>query len=318
MTQPPGMRCNAAPSGGCSLTVDDGEAIATSIPMSERETPKPSPSPPQRSDAPPQDGDAPTGIAICLIPPTRRLLLALIWGALCHGTFLLGVGAMVIGMGFGMTLGQGPLTGAWGWVVNGLLLLQFPVLHSLLLSGKGQQALHRLAPWGTGRTLATTTYVTIAGAQLLLLFGLWSPSGTVWWQAQGGLLWLWLAAYSSAWALLGKAMLDAGLSVQAGWLGWTALLRNHRPQFPPMPTRGLFRVIRQPIYATFALTLWTVPVWTPDQLFVASSLTLYCLIGPLFKERRFARLFGSAFEHYRARTPYWVPWSRPKSDDRIP
>lgn len=47
-----------------------------------------------------------------------------------------------------------------------------------------------------------------------------------------------------------------------------------------MPTHGLFRVIRQPIYVAFALTLWTVPVLTPDQSVLAVTFTAYCLLVP--------------------------------------
>jgi len=62
-----------------------------------------------------------------------------------------------------------------------------------------------------------------------------------------------------------------------------------------MPTRGLFRLIRQPIYLAFALTLWTVPTITPGSLAVAVVLTAYCMIGPMFKEARFVRRYGSDF-----------------------
>jgi 2-polyprenyl-6-hydroxyphenyl methylase/3-demethylubiquinone-9 3-methyltransferase len=78
-----------------------------------------------------------------------------------------------------------------------------------------------------------------------------------------------------------------------------------------MPTRGLFRVCRQPIYVSFAITLWTVPVWTPDQFVLAAVLSAYCLAGPLLKEARFTRLFGQEFVSYRARHPYWFPFPRP-------
>ena len=46
------------------------------------------------------------------------------------------------------------------------------------------------------------------------------------------------AAYAGAWLLLGKAMADAGLALQTGALGWTAVFRGHRPVYPPMPRRG--------------------------------------------------------------------------------
>jgi protein-S-isoprenylcysteine O-methyltransferase Ste14 len=75
-----------------------------------------------------------------------------------------------------------------------------------------------------------------------------------------------------------------------------------------MPSHGLFRFCRQPIYASFALTVWTVPVWTPDQLFVALTLTVYCLIGPLFKEQRFKKMYQTDFDEYQRRVPYWLPW----------
>ena len=78
-----------------------------------------------------------------------------------------------------------------------------------------------------------------------------------------------------------------------------------------MPTTGLFRIVRQPIYVAFALTLWTVPTWTPDQLAVALVLTTYCLVGPLLKERRFKRRFGQIFVAYANCVPYWLPWPRP-------
>jgi 2-polyprenyl-6-hydroxyphenyl methylase/3-demethylubiquinone-9 3-methyltransferase len=120
-----------------------------------------------------------------------------------------------------------------------------------------------------------------------------------------------IALYTAGWLLLLKSMFDAGITLQTGALGWWAVYRNTRPAYPPMPTRGLFRVCRQPIYLSFAITLWTVPVWTPDQLVLAVVLSVYCLTGPLLKEARFTRLFGREFEAYRARHPYWFPFPRP-------
>jgi steroid 5-alpha reductase family enzyme len=107
--------------------------------------------------------------------------------------------------------------------------------------------------------------------------------------------------------LLLKAIIDAGFPLQTGLLGWHAVVRGHPPVYPPMPTRGLFRLIRQPIYVAFALILWTVPKITPDGLVVALILTAYCLIGSMVKETRFARRFGPAFSGYRAKTPFWFP-----------
>ncbi|MEM1344405.1 MAG: isoprenylcysteine carboxylmethyltransferase family protein [Pseudomonadota bacterium] len=240
----------------------------------------------------------------------HRKRLALVYGFACHSIFAAAVGAMIVMMYFGMSRTFGGVPYPYAWGVNLLLVLQFPLAHSFFLTGPGMKILARLAPDGHGKTLATTTYAIIASLQLLLLFTLWTPTGTIWWQAEGAAFWGLTALYGLSWLLLLKASFDAGAEVQSGLLGWSSLLRGVKPLFPDMPTGGLFRLVRQPIYVSFALTLWTVPVWTPDQLMLATVLTLYCLLGPLLKERRFERMFGARFEAYRARVPYWLPLPR--------
>jgi protein-S-isoprenylcysteine O-methyltransferase Ste14 len=173
--------------------------------------------------------------------------------------------------------------------------------------GPGGRLLDRLIPGPHGQTLATTTYATLASAQLLALFALWTPSGIIWFRAEGAIFWAICAAFAASWLILLKASFDAGAEVQSGALGWMSLLARIRPVFPDMPTQGLFRLIRQPIYVAFAMTLWTVPVWTPDQLMLAVCFTAYCLLAPRLKERRFAARYGDRFTQYQAGVPYMLP-----------
>lgn len=240
-----------------------------------------------------------------------RKLPAIAYGVACHAAFAVGVGTMIAAMYFGMSRSLGRVPAPWDMLANAVLLAQFPLLHSVLLSSVGRPILTALAPARIGARMATTTYVIIASVQVFVLFAFWTPSGTIWWRAEGASLWLIGGVYAAAWLLLLKAILDAGLALQTGFLGWWAVLRDRTPVFPPMPTRGLFRIVRQPIYVAFALTLWSVPTWTPDQLAVAIVLTAYCLVGPLFKEERFGRRFGREFHSYASRVPYWLPWPRP-------
>ncbi len=241
----------------------------------------------------------------------KRQTLALSYGLLCHGLFVTAVAVMIYEMYFGLSRSLGTLHAPGSWLANGFLLLQFPLAHSPLLTERGRTVLRAMAPANVGSDLATTSYVIVASAQILLLFSWWSPSGTIWWQAQGLALLLTTILYTAGWLLLLKSMVDAGITLQVGSLGWWAVFRNTKPVFPPMPTRGLFRVCRQPIYVSFAITLWTVPTWTPDQLVLAIALSVYCFAGPLLKEARFSRIFGDEFEAYRSRRPYWFPFPRP-------
>ncbi len=236
----------------------------------------------------------------------RRILSALLFGVLVHSVFAAAVLAMVAAMYTGMTTSLGAVRWPYAWVVNAALLLQFPLVHSFLLTRRGFRLLSALVP-GYGETLGTTTYAIIASLQLLALFLFWTPSGTVWWRAEGTSLTVTTLAFALSWLLLAKASFDAGAEVQSGALGWLSLLQDIKPRFPDMPTGGLFRIIRQPIYVAFALTTWTTSVWTPDQLAVALTLTFYCLVAPVLKERRFEARYGERFRAYRRSVPYAIP-----------
>ncbi|MEX0311844.1 MAG: isoprenylcysteine carboxylmethyltransferase family protein [Tateyamaria sp.] len=241
-------------------------------------------------------------------PPGRaRLTVAFLYGAVCHTIFVAAVLAMIVAMFFGMSESLGRVPAPWSLAVNAALLVQFPLVHSILLTRRGGHALNSLAPAAYAGTLGTTTYAIVASVQLLLLFAFWTPSGVIWWRADGLAFVLICIAYTAAWGLLVKASYDAGAEVQSGALGWMSLAQDKKPEFPDMPTTGLFRIIRQPIYVSFALTTWAVPVWTPDQLAVALSLTAYCLLAPMLKERRFAQRYGDRFEAYRRAVPYALP-----------
>ena len=241
-------------------------------------------------------------------PPGKgRIALALVMGAVCHVIFAIAVLSMMTAMFFGMSESFGAVPWPWAALANAVLILQFPLLHSFLLSKLGMQIVARLIPGPYGGTLSTTTYAIIASLQLAALFLLWTPSGIIWYRAEGWALVAICLAYAATWLLLIKASFDAGAEVQSGALGWMSLLAKIKPVFPDMPTQGLFRHIRQPIYVAFALTLWAVPVWTPDQLALAVSYTAYCLLAPRLKERRFEQRYGAAFDRYRDRVPYVLP-----------
>lgn len=247
-------------------------------------------------------------------PPGKgRIVVAVAMGVLTHAFFAAAVAAMILAMFFGLSRSLGTVPWPWALLADAGLVLQFPILHSVLLGAWGRRVLAQLVPGPHGRRLATSTYALIASIQLLALFVLWTPSGIVWWRGEGIALVLVVLLYATSWLLLLKSLFDAGVELQVGALGWLSLLRNIPVRFPDMPEDGLFRLVRQPIYVAFALTLWTVPVWTPDQLALAISLTAYCVLAPRLKEARFAAIYGDRFRAYRDQVPYMVPRRGPRS-----
>ena len=237
-----------------------------------------------------------------------RMWWVLVLGVVCHLSFVLALGSMMWGMYHGMREGLGRLSGSGLWVGNLALLCQFPVLHSLMLTRRGQRLLGGWVSSSLGKALRPTTYALIASCQLLLVFWGWTPSGEVWWEASGSLHWWLSGAYLCSWLLLARAMWDAGLALQTGYLGWSKVWQGLDQKYPPLPTQGLYRFSRQPIYLSFAMTLWTVPIWTPDQLLMAVVWTGYCLLGPLHKEKRLQCHFGEAYRRYQREVPYGISW----------
>src|SRR5687767_15024811 len=96
-----------------------------------------------------------------------RQTVAAVYGLLCHGLFAIGVSMMIFQMYFGMSKSFGTLAAPISWLANGLLLIQFPLAHSLLLTAPGRCLLARLAPEAISISLSTTTYVIIASVQVL-------------------------------------------------------------------------------------------------------------------------------------------------------
>ena len=68
----------------------------------------------------------------------QESLVAVFYGACCHVCFVAGVGTMMIMMFFGMSRSFGVLHAPWSYLANALLLAQFPLLHSMLLSRRGR------------------------------------------------------------------------------------------------------------------------------------------------------------------------------------
>ena len=83
--------------------------------------------------------------------------------------------AMIVVMYTGMTASFGRVPAPWSWAANLLLVLQFPLGHSLLLSKTGRRIISLFAKNAHAATLQTTIFATLASVQLSLLFLFWTP-----------------------------------------------------------------------------------------------------------------------------------------------
>ncbi len=234
-------------------------------------------------------------------------IISLLYGIFCHLSFAISGSCMFWVLYNGFTVSLGSVKQPLSIIINFFLLLQFPILHSFLLTDSGRRVLRYLAPRNYAKTLETTIYATIASIQLLLLFVLWTPSNIMIYDLKFPFNIINIILYISAWFLLSISSFQAGYKVQTGSLGWTSMFFLKEPKFPPMPTSGLFKLIRQPIYLSFCIVLWTPPTMTLDLFFVALFYSFYCYFSPILKEKRFTKFYGVAFLEYKKNTPYFFP-----------
>ena len=72
-------------------------------------------------------------------------------------------------------------------------------------------------------------------------------------------------------------------------------------------TRGLYRVVRHPLYTFGLLFIWLTSAVTQNSLTVYIGATIYTLVGAYFEEQKLLREFGDAYAEYKKKTPMLIP-----------
>ncbi len=168
---------------------------------------------------------------------SKQWFVALLYGVICHFIFMAAVLVMLLAMFFGMSKSYGNVPHPFSYLSNFLLLLQFPITHSFLLSSKGRKYLFYFSPKEYSKTLASTVFALLASIQLFLLFFFWTPTEILIWEASGTSFFLMCTLYACSWILLVWASIDAGAELQSGALGWMSLAQNKVPNFLPVLKR---------------------------------------------------------------------------------
>lgn len=186
-----------------------------------------------------------------------------------------------------------------------LAWFSFGLGHSLLA---GTRAKALLAP--TLGPYYRLSYNLLAGIHILAvwLLGHWafaeSPPFALPGAAQTGMTGL---------SVLGVAILLLALrGYDLGRLAGTAQIRNHylriaEPEDEPLRTDGFHAWVRHPLYAGVYMILWG-NAQDPFSLATAIWGSAYLAIGTMFEERRLLKLYGDAYQRYRARVPAVFPW----------
>lgn len=75
-----------------------------------------------------------------------------------------------------------------------------------------------------------------------------------------------------------------------------------------LQTSGVYALVRHPLYLFTLMVIWPVATMTATWFGFCLGATLYFVIGSRLEEQKLHQFFGEAYENYRARTPWLIPF----------
>lgn len=174
------------------------------------------------------------------------------------------------------------------------LFSAFALHHSLLARTRIKALIHA----AVGSDVERALYVILASLLFFACTSLWHPLPGTWYALHG--LWWWVGAGVQA----------AGVLVTLAAAGTLSLrelmgLETPRQVTPPgqdgeaLETRGLYGVVRHPIYLGWLLFVGGAPLMTSTRLLFAVVSVAYLVVAIPFEERSLVEHFGEPYRRYR-------------------
>ena len=186
-------------------------------------------------------------------------------------------------------------------LVDVFLFSAFALHHSVLARNGIKRTIRRAVPAGLERSLYTWT----ASLLFLGVCTWWRPVPGVLYQLDGG----WRAG---AWAIQALAVV---LTLRASsaldildLAGVRDVQRSEgdRPverDTPQLTTRGLYGIVRHPLYFAWSLFVFASPTMTGTRAAFAVISTAYLVVAIPWEERGLIETFGPEYERYRRQVP---------------
>jgi protein-S-isoprenylcysteine O-methyltransferase Ste14 len=76
----------------------------------------------------------------------------------------------------------------------------------------------------------------------------------------------------------------------------------------PLQTKGMYALVRHPLYLFSLMILWPVSSMTDTMLAFNIAATLYFVIGSRYEERRLTEAFGQPYRAYQQRVAWLIPF----------
>lgn len=134
--------------------------------------------------------------------------------------------------------------------------------------------------------------------------------GSTLWQVEAPLVWALYLVQVIGLIGFAASLLQIDMLRFAGVRQGLAYLRGDPLPLPEerLQMRGLYAVVRHPLYFFGLMILWAVPSMSAAYFGFCVSSTGYLLVGSLLEERRMVAHFGAHYVEYRQRTPWLIPF----------
>jgi protein-S-isoprenylcysteine O-methyltransferase Ste14 len=173
----------------------------------------------------------------------------------------------------------------------------FAFHHSLFARDAAKQRVRRLV----GPELERSVYTWISSIVFIIVCTYWQPVPGVVYDIDG----VWRAGAYALQALAVVLTVRAAGALDAldlaGIRPMIDALHDRPQRHVPLETRGLYRVVRHPLYLAWALFVFTTPVMTGTRAAFAIISTGYLAMAIPWEERALVRTFGDDYLRYRSR-----------------
>lgn len=191
------------------------------------------------------------------------------------------------------------------------LALQFAILHSWLLLPATRKALARYLP----HELYGLLFCAVTCVSLWAAFIGWRTSDFVLVRFHGPMAGAMQLGFWGSWGALIYSLALSGLGYQTGFTPWYYWMRGRAAPRRQFQQRGAYRILRHPVYLSFAGLLWFSPTFTLDRGLLVAIWTGYIAVGSVLKDRRLVFFLGEEYREYASRVPgypgvVWGPLAR--------
>lgn len=185
-------------------------------------------------------------------------------------------------------------TGVWPPLLTDVGLFSAFALHHSMLA---RTSLKRRLQARVGPEAERSLYVIIASVLYLLCCLAWRPLPGTWYAATGLLWWVGAAVQGMGVAVTLLAARTLNLEELMGLEAPRRRVAHDQPA--PLETRGLYGVVRHPIYLGWVLFVFGAPVMTSTRLTFALVSTFYVVLAIPLEERGLVETFGESYRRYQ-------------------